>query len=58
MSERIPEHNWLYHHVIDGRQIVQCRRCHKWDSYRLTGYKPQPPFTECKPLAEQSQGKP
>lgn len=42
-------HDWLYHHAVGGVQTVQCRRCGKWDSYRLTGYKPQPPRSECVP---------
>lgn len=40
-------HDWLYREVIGGVQIVSCRRCGKFASFRLVGYKPEPPKTPC-----------
>jgi hypothetical protein len=41
--------DWMYHPNHDGHGIVQCRRCRQFASYRLTGYKPEPPEVECNP---------
>ncbi len=47
-DEWIDPHDWLYREIVNGRQIVSCRRCGKFASYRLIGYKPQPPRSECR----------
>ena len=42
------EHDYVYHpnaNCLTG--IVQCRRCRVFRSYRLTGYKPEPPKEPC-----------
>lgn len=44
------QHSWVYHDIQNNRQVVRCARCGKWDSYFLSGYKPQPPVDACEGL--------
>lgn len=47
---RVPvsvSHNWLYHPNMNGYGIVSCRRCGKFASYLISGYKPEPPKEPC-----------
>lgn len=49
-AQLFQSHDWIYHAgTISGKKVVHCRRCGKWDSYRLVGYKPEPPEGECRP---------
>lgn len=41
------EHDYVWHPSIGGRQIVECRRCGAFRSYRLVGFKPEPPKEPC-----------
>lgn len=41
------EHSYVYVEAINGYQVVKCVRCGVYRSYRVVGYKPEPPKEPC-----------
>ncbi len=41
------EHAYVYCERIGDMQVVKCSWCGKYASYRLVGYKPEPPKEPC-----------